>query len=65
MLRPQKDLAPLNEPIAGVSRELVPDDRTDQPFIPGDPSPRGVGSSPTSVSDAMVAAPVQILVDTK
>ena len=50
--------------MAGVFKGSVPDDRTemDRPSIPGDPpQPRG-GSSPTSVSDAIAAAPVQILV---
>ena len=64
-LRRKKDLAPSNDPIAGVSGGSVLDDRMDRSFLPGDPSPRGGGSSPTSASDAMVAAPVQILVGVK
>ena len=63
-LRRKKDLAPSNDPI-GVSGGSVLDDRMDRSSLPGDPSPRGGGSSPTSASDAMVAAPVQILVGAK
>ena len=65
MLRRQKDRAPSNDPIAGVSGGSVPDDCTDRPFIPGDSPPRDGGSFPTSVSDAMAAALVQILVGAK
>ena len=67
MLRHQKDRAPSNDPMAGVSGGLIPDDCTDmdRPSIPGNPSLQDGGSSPTSVADAMVAAPVQILVGAK
>ena len=44
-------------PIAGVSGGLVSDDRTDRPYLPGDP-PSGGESPPASVSNAMVMAPI-------
>ena len=67
MLRRKKELAlSPNDPVDGVfGGGSAPDDQTDRPSIPGDPPPRGGGSSPTSASDAMVAAPVQILVGAK
>ena len=36
-LRHKKDLAPLNDPIDGVSGGSVPNNQTDQPSLPGDP----------------------------
>ena len=66
MLRRKKELdRSKNDPDEGVfGGGSLPDDQTDRPSIPGDP-PRGGGSSPTSGSDAMVVAPVQILVGAK
>ena len=70
MLWRHKELTSLvNDPIARVSGRSVPDDRTDtetdQLSIPGDSPLRDGGSAPLSASDAMVVAPVQILVDAK
>ena len=53
----KKDLAPMNGP-NGVLGGSVPDVQLDRTSLPGDP-PISRGSSPTSVSDAMVVAPVQ------
>ena len=65
MPRRKKDLAPTNGP-NGVLGGSVPDVRTDRTPLPGDPlSLSEGGSSPTSASDAMVMAPVQISVGAK
>ena len=61
----KKDLAPTNGP-KWVIRRSVPDVRADRTPLLGDPlSLSEGGSSPTSASDAMVMAPVQISVGAK